>query len=115
MHTMCNTVSSLRHFVRLFPSCKTSRAEIFASPRTIPEFVITASGHFFDAAFFNRVKSSGDILTLTWIVRFMASCIGVLQLPSNVTISTLRIRAICMFAVLSVPAYRSKTIAHYVQ
>ena len=51
--------------LRYFRFRNTSRAEIFASPRTIPEFVITASGHFFAAAFFNKAKSSGDIFTLT--------------------------------------------------
>jgi hypothetical protein len=31
-----------------------SLAEIFANPKTIPEFVITASGQRFSAAFFNN-------------------------------------------------------------
>ena len=40
-------------------------AAIFAKPNTIPELVITASGHRFSAAFFRRLKSSGFIFTFT--------------------------------------------------
>jgi len=47
------------------------RAAIFARARTIPEFVITASGHFFSAAFLRNSKSSCVILTFTCTVRFM--------------------------------------------
>jgi hypothetical protein len=60
-----------RHF--LFLCCpRISRADILASPRTIPELVITASGQCFCAAFCNKEKSSSDILTFTWMVRFIS-------------------------------------------
>ena len=52
-----------------------SRAAILARARTIPEFVITASGHRFSAALRKRAKSSSVILTFTWTVLFIPPCI----------------------------------------
>jgi hypothetical protein len=39
---------------------RASLAAIFAKPNTIPEFVITASGHFFSAAFFSNENPQGS-------------------------------------------------------
>ena len=44
---------------------KICRATILANPKTMPEFVITVSGHFVSAAFLNSWKSSGLIFTFT--------------------------------------------------
>jgi hypothetical protein len=86
---------------RHFSLPRISRAEILASASRIPEFVMTASGHFFAAAFFSKPKSSGDIFTLTCTLRFMASCMEFLRLPHNVTIGTLRTHEKRLPAVLS--------------
>jgi len=71
-----------------------SRAAIFASPRTMPEFVVTASGHRFSAAFRNIAKSSSVIFTFTWTVRFMPPCIEDLSLSNKGTRSTISTRAL---------------------
>lgn len=67
-----------------------SRAAILASASTIPEFVITASGQRFSAAFLSSSASSWVIFTFTCTVRFMPSCISAFRFPRNVTMGTLR-------------------------
>ena len=54
------------------------------------EFVITASGQRFSAAFRNMAKSSSVIFTFTWTVLFMPSCIKDFPLLNNVSKRTIR-------------------------
>jgi hypothetical protein len=69
---------------------RVSRAAILAKPRTIPEFVITAPGQRFSAAWRSLSKSSWVIFTFTWTTRFMRICMKDFQLTGNDTLGTVR-------------------------
>lgn len=60
-------------------------AAIRANANTIPELVITASGHFRSAAVCRRAKSSAVILTFTCVVRFIPSVSSVKLLMNKDT------------------------------